>query len=413
MEKSIGIGWGDFSKSAKILIITNLVYAFVLPVVDIFVASYIMRNSNDPAKVMLYQLAIYSGIPLTFLVNGYLLNRIDVKKLFSLGMLLSGVSMVVMMSLDKISYLGLTMAGLIMGMSFGLYWSNRDYLVLTTTTDFTRNFYYGLDTFCYTVTGVLVPIMVGWYLVNGDSMANEGVNLRYQMVTVVVFAITILASVIFHMGSYEKPKSEKFLYFKFHPVWKKMIQMSYLKGLAQGFIVTAPAMLMMTFFGSEGTLGTAQSVGALIAAFIMLLLGKYSKPKHRLAIFSVGLVCFFLAAFFNGLLFNATGVILFMLFLLIARPILDIAYFPIQLKLIDVMAKFEGRNEFSYILNHEFGLYVGRFIGALTFLALAYFGSTEIALRYALLIIGTLQLISIIIAKQLLKKQKELEHEME
>lgn len=413
MEKSIGIGWGDFSRSAKILIITNLVYAFVLPVVDIFVASYIMRNSNDPAKVMLYQLAIYSGIPLTFLVNGYLLNRIDVKKLFSLGMLLSGVSMVVMMSLDEISYLGLTMAGLIMGMSFGLYWSNRDYLVLTTTTDFTRNFYYGLDTFCYTVTGVLVPIMVGWYLVNGDSMANEGVNLRYQMVTVVVFAITILASVIFHMGSYEKPKSEKFLYFKFHPVWRKMIQMSYLKGLAQGFIVTAPAMLMMTFFGSEGTLGTAQSVGALIAAFIMLLLGKYSKPKHRLAIFSVGLVCFFLAAFFNGLLFNATGVILFMLFLLIARPILDIAYFPIQLKLIDVLAKFEGRNEFSYILNHEFGLYVGRFIGALTFLALAYFGSTEIALRYALLIIGTLQLISIIIAKQLLKKQKELEHEME
>ncbi|MEW2921625.1 MFS transporter [Muricauda sp. ANG21] len=413
MEKSIGIGWGDFSRSAKILIITNLVYAFVLPVVDIFVASYIMRNSNDPAKVMLYQLAIYSGIPLTFLVNGYLLNRIDVKKLFSLGMLLSGVSMVVMMSLDEISYLGLTMAGLIMGMSFGLYWSNRDYLVLTTTSDFTRNFYYGLDTFCYTVTGVLVPIMVGWYLVNGDSMANEGVNLRYQMVTVVVFAITILASVIFHMGSYEKPKSEKFLYFKFHPVWKKMIQMSYLKGLAQGFIVTAPAMLMMTFFGSEGTLGTAQSVGALIAAFIMLLLGKYSKPKHRLAIFSVGLVCFFLAAFFNGLLFNATGVILFMLFLLIARPILDIAYFPIQLKLIDVLAKFEGRNEFSYILNHEFGLYVGRFIGALTFLALAYFGSTEIALRYALLIIGTLQLISIIIAKQLLKKQKELEHEME
>lgn len=413
MEKTIGVGWRDFSKNAKILIITNLVYAFVLPVVDIFVASYIMRNSNDPSKVMLYQLAIYSGIPLTFLLNGYLLNMVNIKKLFSLGMLLSGVSMVVMMSLKEISYFGLTTAGLIMGMSFGLYWSNRDYLVLTTTSDRTRNFYYGLDTFCYTVTGVLVPIMVGWYLVNGDSMANEGVNLRYQVVTFVVFIITILASVIFHLGTYEKPKSEKFLYFKFHKVWKKMIQMSFLKGLAQGFIVTAPAMLMMTFFGSEGALGTAQSVGALVAAFIMLLLGKYSKPKHRLAIFGVGLVCFFMAAFLNGLLFSATGVILFMLFLLIARPVLDIAYFPIQLKLIDVLAKFEGRNEFSYILNHEFGLYVGRFVGAMTFLGLAYLGSVEIALRYALLIIGTLQLLSIIIAKQLLKKQKQLEHEME
>ncbi|MAU16394.1 MAG: MFS transporter [Muricauda sp.] len=413
MKKSIGVGWRDFSKDAKILIITNLVYAFVLPVVDIFVASYIMRNSSDPTKVMLYQLAIYTGIPLTFLINGYLLNLVNIKRLFSLGMLLSGVSMVVMMSLNEISYTGLTVAGLIMGMSFGLYWSNRDYLVLVTTADRTRNFYYGLDTFFYTVTGVLVPIMVGWYLVNGQDANMEGINLRYQTVTFVVFIITIIASIIFHMGKYKKPQSEKFLYFKFHRVWRKMMQMAFLKGLAQGFIVTAPAMLMMTFFDSEGALGTAQSIGALIAAFIMLLLGKFSKPKHRLAIFSVGLVCFFLGALFNGVLYSATGVIIFMLFLLIARPVLDIAYFPIQLKLIDVLSKFEERNEFAYILNHEFGLYVGRFVGAMTFLGLAYLGSVEIALRYALLIIGTVQLLSILIAKQLLNGQKKLENEIE
>ena len=413
MKKSIGVGWRDFSKDAKILIITNLVYAFVLPVVDIFVASYIMRNSSDPTKVMLYQLAIYTGIPLTFLINGYLLNLVNIKRLFSLGMLLSGVSMVVMMSLNEISYTGLTVAGLIMGMSFGLYWSNRDYLVLVTTADRTRNFYYGFDTFFYTVTGVLVPIMVGWYLVNGQDANMEGINLRYQTVTFVVFIITIIASIIFHMGKYKKPQSEKFLYFKFHRVWRKMMQMAFLKGLAQGFIVTAPAMLMMTFFDSEGALGTAQSIGALIAAFIMLLLGKFSKPKHRLAIFSVGLVCFFLGALFNGVLYSATGVIIFMLFLLIARPVLDIAYFPIQLKLIDVLSKFEERNEFAYILNHEFGLYVGRFVGAMTFLGLAYLGSVEIALRYALLIIGTVQLLSILIAKQLLNGQKKLENEIE
>ena len=49
------VGLKDFSRNAKILIITNAIYAFVLPVIDIFVASYIMRNSNDPSKVILYQ----------------------------------------------------------------------------------------------------------------------------------------------------------------------------------------------------------------------------------------------------------------------------------------------------------------------------------------------------------------------
>jgi YQGE family putative transporter len=411
MEQLAKIGLKDFSRSTKILILTNLIYAFVLPVIDIFVASYIMRNSNDPSKVMMYQLAIYTGIPITFFINGFLLNTINIKKLFSLGMLLSGVSMVYMMSLDEISYGGLISAGLIMGMSFGLYWSNRDYLVLATTTDKTRNFYYGLDTFFYTLTAVIVPIIIGWYLMNGnDSTSNESVNSGYRVVTGVVFIFTILASIVFHFGNYDKPRNEKFLYFKFHKLWTKMLQMAVLKGLAQGFIVTAPAMLMMKFFASEGALGTAQSVGAIIAAFIMLILGKLSKPKHRLVIFSIGLIFFFLASFFNTLMFNSTGVIIFIFLLLIARPILDIAYFPIQLKVIDILSVIENRNEFSYILNHEFGLYVGRLLGAGTFLGIAYFGNTDDALRYALLIIAAIQLLSIFIAKQLLKQQNKLEN---
>lgn len=415
MGELASVGFKDFTRSAKILILTNTIYAFVLPVIDIFVASYIMRNSNDPSKVILYQLAIYTGIPITFFINGYLLNSINIKRLFSLGMLLSGISMLFMMSLKEINYFGLIVAGLIMGMSFGLYWANRDYLVLATTKDRTRNFYYGLETFLYTIIASIVPVLIGLYLMNGNEgggkVANDGVNAAYRVITMIVFGITILASIVFHFGKYEKPKSEKFLYFKFHKLWNKMIQLSILKGLAQGFIVTAPAMLMMKFFNSEGALGSAISIGAVIAAVIMLILGKISKPKHRLIIFSVGLICFFLASFFNGLLFNATGVIIFMFLLLIARPVLDIAYFPIQLKVIDVLSKIENRNEFSYILNHEFGLFIGRFIGASTFLLLAYFINADIALRYALLIIGTLQLLSIVIAKQLLKQQNTLENE--
>lgn len=414
MSKINSIGFKDFSRSAKILIATNVIYAFVLPVIDIFVASYIMRNSNDPAKVMFYQLAIYTGIPITFFINGYLLNRINIKRLFSLGMLLSGISMVFMMSLKEINYSGLVFAGLIMGMSFGFYWANRDYLVIATTKDRARNFYYGFETFTYTTTAAIVPVIIGWYLMKGgEGSSNEEVNAGYKVVTMVVFIITIIASIVFHFGKYEKPKSEKFLYFKFNKLWRKMLQLAMLKGLAQGFIVTAPAMLLMKFFHSEGVLGTALSMGALISAVAMFFLGKYSKPKDRLLIFSIGLIGFFFASLFNGVMFNSVGVIVFVFLLLIARPVLDIAYFPIQLKVIDLLSKIENRNEFSYILNHEFGLFVGRFFGAGTFLGIAYFINADIALRYALLIIGTVQLLSIIIAKQLLKQQNKLENENE
>src|SRR5690349_6480065 len=117
----------------RILTLTNLVYALVLPVIDIFVAAYIMRNSNDPSKVVIYQLTIYTGIPLTFLLNGFLLKKIQIRKLYSAGMLLSAVSLVIMMSLKTLDVSGIAAAGITMGMSFGFYWANRDYLALSIT----------------------------------------------------------------------------------------------------------------------------------------------------------------------------------------------------------------------------------------------------------------------------------------
>ncbi len=148
----------------RVLLVTNMIYAFVLPVIEIFVGAYIMRNSNDPKIVALYQLTVYTGIPLTFLINGYLLNRIKVSNLYSFGMLLSGISMLIMMSFGKLSFAGVGIAGILMGCSFGFFWANRDFLALSTTNDENRNYYYGLETFFYTMTAIIVPFVIGSYL---------------------------------------------------------------------------------------------------------------------------------------------------------------------------------------------------------------------------------------------------------
>jgi YQGE family putative transporter len=73
---------------------------------------------------------------------------------------------------------------------------------------------------------------------------------------------------------------------------------------------------------------------------------------------------------------------------------------------IDIVSKIENRGEFAYILNHEAGLYVGRFLGAGTFIVLAYAISTEFALRYAIIIIALLQLCSIFVAKKIIAQGK-------
>jgi YQGE family putative transporter len=160
-------------------------------------------------------------------------------------------------------------------------------------------------------------------------------------------------------------------------------------------------------------LGTAQSIGAVIAAVIMYVLGRVSKPSDRIKIFGAGLGLFALGAMLNAILFNQIGVVLFILLLLIAKPLMDLAYFPIQFQVIDIVSKIENRGEFAYILNHEAGLYAGRFLGAGTFIVLAYTISTDIALRYAIVIIAVLQLCSVFVAKNIIAKGKLLSPEPE
>ncbi|TDQ09895.1 MFS transporter [Pedobacter metabolipauper] len=400
----------DQSHNFKVLTLTNLIYSIVLPVIDIFVAAYVMRSSNDPMKVVVYQLTIYTGIPLTFLINGWLLNRFPIKVLYSFGMVLSGISMMIMMSLKTLDVTGIGIAGIVMGMSFGFYWANRDFLALATTNDSNRNYYYGLETFFYTIIAIVIPVLIGWFI--EFSAAAGDAKLAYKIVTGVVFAITIAASFMCFTGKFVNPVNKKFIYFKFDPYWNKLMFLAVLKGLVQGFLVTAPAMLIMLLLGKEGALGTAQSVGAVFAAILMYIIGRNTGPQHRIYVFGAGLVLFAIAALINGILFNETGVILFMLFLLLAKPLLDLAYFPIQFSVIDILTKKEKRSEFAYILNHEAGLYAGRLMGAGTFLLLGYYISNEVALRYAIIIVAILQLSSFWVAKDIIKKGKVMSKEL-
>lgn len=397
-------------RPTRVLLVTNMIYAFVLPVIEIFVGAYIMRSSNDPKIVAVYQLTVYTGIPVTFLLNGFLLNRVKISNLYSFGMLLSGLSMLIMMSLHHLSVAGVGIAGILMGCSFGFFWSNRDFLALNTTNDLNRNYYYGLETFFYTITYIIVPLLVGAFLARTEANGWFGgsINTAYQIVTAVVFLLTIVSSLVIHKEEFRKPEQKEFLFFKFHLLWRKMLVLAGLKGLAQGYLVTAPAILIMRLVGNEGSLGLVQGISGIATALMLYLLGRTTKPSHRIYIFSVGLIIFLIGTLVNGILFSAIGVITFILCKVLFAPLHDIAYFPTQMRVIDVVSKIEKRNEFAYIFNHEFGLYVGRFIGLCLFIVLATYVSESFALKYALIMIALVQLASIPMARHIIGESDKL-----
>lgn len=392
----------------KVLLMTNLLFALVLPIVEIFVGAYIMRNTNNPSYVAIYQLAMYAGIVFASVINGELLKKINVKILYSFGILVSGLSMLLMMLTRSTGIWELTIAGFAMGTAAGFFWTNRYLLALNSTNDNNRNYFFGLESFFFSVCSIIVPLTVGAFLAkvseSGLFGLNIDVNNAYQIVTGVVFIITIIACVILSRGTFQNPEQKEYMYFRFDKLWNKMIVLAALKGLVQGFLVTAPAILVMRLVGSEGELGLIQGIGGLLTAIIVYILGRVTKPKHRIIVFAVGIVVFFVGTLANAILFSATGVIVFVLCKVFFQPLHDLAYFPIMMRTIDVVSKKENRNEYAYIMNHEIGLFVGRASGLILFILLAFYISESFALKYALVIVAFIQLLSIPLAKNITKE---------
>lgn len=391
----------------RILLVTNMFYALVLPVVEIFVGAYVMRSTSDPAMVAFYQLAMYIGIVTTSLLNGFLLRKYSVKALYSAGILVSGISMYLMMTIKSLGFTELAIAGFFMGAASGFFWTNRYLLALNNTTDDNRNYFFGLESFFFSLSSIGVPLVIGAFISLMDDREVLGIAFditkSYQVVTLAVVIITIIACCVLWKGNFENPGETNFLYFKFIRLWKKMLAMAALKGMVQGFLVTAPAILVLKLVGDEGILGVIQGVSGALTALLVYILGRIARPEDRIKIFVSGLVLFFIGTLLNGLLYSAVGVILFVLCKVIFQPLFDLAYFPIMMRTIDVVAKIEKRNEYAYILSHEFGLFLGRASGLILFLVLAYGISQDFALKYALIVVAGLQLLAYPLAKNIIK----------
>ena len=100
---------------------------------------------------------------------------------------------------------------------------------------------------------------------------------------------------------------------------------------------------------------------------------------------------------------------MFVLCKVIFQPLYDLAYYPVMMRTIDVVARIEKRNEYTYIMTHEVGLFTGRFLGLSLFIVLAYCVSENFALKYALVIVAALQTLSYPLAKNITKQTNELE----
>ena len=389
------------------LLVTNLLFAMVLPVIEIFAGAYIMRNTGSPSFVVKYQLCMYVGVVLAALVNGLLLKYLKSAFVYGFGIIISAISLMAMMSISNVNIEILCLAGFLIGLSTGFFWTNRYLLTLYSTDDSNRNYFFGCESFFFSLWNIVIPLVIGAFLATVEArriFGNLTVNGGYKVITAAALFISVLACIALSQGRFKNPESKKFFYFRFHELWVKMLSLAGLKGMVQGFLVTAPAILVMKFLGSEGSLGLIQGIGGALTAILVYILGRVARPQDRIKIFGFGLLIFFIGTLANGIMFSAFGVIIFVLCKVFFQPLHDLAYYPIMMKAIDVVSEIEKRDGYTYIMSHEIGLFFGRAFGMVLFILMASLISEDFALRFALVVVGALQMLSLPLAKNIIKE---------
>lgn len=375
-----------------------------------------MRNTNNNVGLaMTFTMANYTGLLVAFFCNGFLLRMIPVKFLYSLGMLISGFSLLLMISLHDLNAVGIGMAGGLFGIAMGFFWANRDYLALASTTDENRNYYYGLENALGTFCSIVAPVTVGWFIAGSQLYGWFGGSRNHAYFFVAMSAITLafIASCIVCQGKFTNPEASNFLYWNFDPLWRKVWIMEALRGLGQGFLVTAPAMLVVKLIGGqEGALGTINSSGNIILMIVFYAIARLTLPKHRIWILFVGLGTFVVGCAFNMILFNATGVLIFVACQIVAGALIECSFTPVLMLVIDILSKKEKRNKYAYLMNNEFAMYAGRITGGALFIGGAYYVSDIFALRYILLLVAVLQFFSYFLCRQVLATCKILDAEL-
>lgn len=394
-------------RNIKTLLVTNLLFSMVLPVIEIFAGAYIMRNTGSPSFVVKYQLCMYVGVVLAALVNGLLLKYLKSAFVYGFGIIISAISLMAMMSISNVNIEILCLAGFLIGLSTGFFWTNRYLLTLYSTDDSNRNYFFGCESFFFSLWNIVIPLVIGAFLATveaGRIFGDLTVNGGYKVITAAALFISVLACIALSQGRFKNPESKKFFYFRFHELWVKMLSLAGLKGMVQGFLVTAPAILVMKFLGSEGSLGLIQGIGGALTAILVYILGRVARPQDRIKIFGFGLLIFFIGTLANGIMFSAFGVIIFVLCKVFFQPLHDLAYYPIMMKAIDVVSEIEKRDGYTYIMSHEIGLFFGRAFGMVLFILMASLISEDFALRFALVVVGALQMLSLPLAKNIIKE---------
>ena len=403
-----------FSSDAKKLLTIDLVFAIAFPFIIIFGSAFVLRiTGGNNTMAIVYNWGFFAGLTVGFFITGMLLkNRIDIRIIFSVGMLLTVIPLSILMFIGKDSGYYVILYGLFVGTGNGLYWSCRNVVACQTTNDNNRNFFTSVEQFMIIFCNALVPLLFGTFIL-GHNPSEEYKLIAYKYTSVLVVAITLFAAFLIMKSNFKTPVINKFVYFKFGRNWNLQRLLTLTIGMVEAGFMVIMTLLILNIAGDESVLGKIEFTAAIISVIAIYIVGRIAKPKHRgkimlagaISLFAGGIVLAFTIGSSNEILgfvaVSFLGVIAIKAGQVIADPLIHTAYRATYLTSIEKSSKSEDRDSYTYIMDNEYFKNGGRIVAGAVFLIISRLIDDTGALGYIFPILAFILLISAYLIKKL------------
>ncbi len=403
MKSALLHEWQHFrslSPSAQKLFLSTFIYYIADPLIFIFINAFLWRKTSNFITISAYNLGFFLTLPIAFYFNGHLLKKFSIKHLFFVGFVGQGLAVLPLFFFSHFSFLIVLLIGVIQGIPMGFYWANRNFITLSLTKDHQRNYYQGLESSVNLTLATIVPLVLGWFIVSGDYFHLYSIDQAYRFLILVITGLLIWGGLSFQSAEIEQPKIALLRPKNPSSKWKNSQRIEICQGFLDRMADLLPALVVVSLIGNESTLGTLQSLVAIIGAVVIYFIGRRTATHHRIAVLSASVALLVVCSVFFTFFPTTLTAILFITGLTLSSQVSWTALSPLQMNVIDREESGDPTNNYAYVVDRETFLNSGRVISMGIFFGLIYLSSQTFALRIIPLVIIASRVILVFLAKK-------------
>ncbi|ANB61053.1 MFS transporter [Anoxybacteroides amylolyticum] len=361
-------------------------YALSVSLSNAFVNVYLWKQSGEFRDLALYQLAIVTMQPLTFLFAGRLAKQVDRIIVLRLGVSFLALFFLSVLIVGNHARDYLLLLGALLGIGYGFYWLAFNVLTFEITEPDTRDFFNGFLGILTSVAGMIGPIVAGYFI---SSLVQ---SIGYT----VIFSTSLglfVAAVSLSFFLQRRPASGTYSVWyilkerKTNKNWRLITSAHFFQGLREGIFVFVISVFVYVATGSEWALGKFAFVNSFTSFIAYYVVSRFVQPEHRKKAILCGGVLLYAALFLIVFHLSYPRLLLYAVTIAVAYPLLLVPYSSLTFDVIG-KSKDSAERRVEYIVVRELFLNGGRVASILLFLLTIALFDEKIAIPSLMLVLG-------------------------